>query len=519
MYSQRMMNRLLHRKIETYCAWYKLVRSWTLFQQVLFFGCSAMALYVLCDKLVYLGMAYSAIALAVGMLGLLILLLFYVFSPRTRGTVGYLVDKSAGLKNLVSSGLSVIEEPDEVSTVVVGRAGAALMRQSPAKLLPFKLNWAGRFTYIPVILLLVSLLIPNQDLIGRKRRRNEIAVEQALVQKGALKLAAKLTSIQGKSEPLQSIEGNKITKDFNALATNLMGVAKKEALLKLGEFENKYRDEFSEQRNFEQAARGLQTQPDMQGVAPETQEQLKELMKNLTGGNFKDAGEALRELANQLKGNDLSAEQKQALAREMRKITEQMQGEGCSEELAKLLRDIEAAPEDLESLLKQCQRAGREMEELAKFCDESDGLKAMREGLAEAKQEMLGESFSDFDATEVEQYLEGEASLGGKGAGPGTGGEGMGRGGQPLENMTETTFKSKMSPSKINKGKILHQLFISGVPEKGEAFTEYVDVVRAAKEHAAGSLARDRIPREYEDMVKTYFDSLDLEKPNEDQAP
>ena len=53
---------------------------------------------------------------------------------------------------------------------------------------------------------------------------------------------------------------------------------------------------------------------------------------------------------------------------------------------------------------------------------------------------------------------------------------------------------------------------MSGVPEKGEALVEYSDVVRSAKQDAAGSLARDKIPREYEDMVKTYFDSLELEK-------
>ena len=52
------------------------------------------------------------------------------------------------------------------------------------------------------------------------------------------------------------------------------------------------------------------------------------------------------------------------------------------------------------------------MADLANFCDEGDALRAMKEGLADAKKEMLGDSFSDFDAMEVEQYLESQSGSG-----------------------------------------------------------------------------------------------------------
>ena len=94
----------------------------------------------------------------------------------------------------------------------------------------------------------------------------------------------------------------------------------------------------------------------------------------------------------------------------------------------------------------------------------------------------------------------------------GTGGEGQGRGGEPLENKTATGFEDKKTATKLGKGKILHQLFVSGTPEKGEALVEYTDVARAAKQQAASSLAREKIPREYENIVKDYFDSLEIKK-------
>lgn len=133
----------------------------------------------------------------------------------------------------------------------------------------------------------------------------------------------------------------------------------------------------------------------------------------------------------------------------------------------------------------------------------------MKDGLADAKAAMLGDDFKDFDAVAVEQYMACEASLGGKGIGSGTGGEGKGRGGEPPEFPTATQFKPELSPSKINKGKILHELFVSGVPQKGEALREYSVAVGAARQHAANALAREKIPREYERMVKRYFESLD----------
>ena len=193
-----MAARPLRQGIERYCAWYKLVRSWTLLQAVFFAACAAVALYILCDKVFYFGIGYLPVILTVAIISLFVLLVYHLTARRKASLVSYLVDKSAGLKNLVSSGISVAEEPDEVSTVVVNRATAALQSAAPARLLPFRLHWTGLYIYIPVLLLLVAFFIPHLDLAGRKQKNDQAVAEQAVVKKGALKLAAKLTSIQSR---------------------------------------------------------------------------------------------------------------------------------------------------------------------------------------------------------------------------------------------------------------------------------------------------------------------------------
>ena len=171
------------------------------------------------------------------------------------------------------------------------------------------------------------------------------------------------------------------------------------------------------------------------------------------------------------------------------------------------------------------QQASGQMQQLAESLDQMAALKQMKEGLDSARREMMGEEFAGFDAKNVEEYLrqeqgsgaclgmpgEGEGE-GGKGNGPGTGGEGRGRGGRPPEQMTPTGFEDKLTQSKVGKGSIINQRWVQGVPDKGDAVNDYSSAVRAARDQALDSLAKTRVPREYEEQVKRYFSSLEPEK-------
>lgn len=519
-------------KVDMFCAWYKLTRCWAFLQVALFVSVGILAVLLLANKVFcFAGM----LSLSLGLLcaaaaGVLTVLVGFIFLPRDRIRTCYMIDSATGLRNLIGSGVCAAQEAGEVPGVVADRALAALSARSPYGTLPLKFNLAGRYFLIPAALLVVAALVPQMDVLGVKQRRDLAEADLKATEKGALKLAASVTSVQSVAAKIEGVESKQITKDFAALAEELKGMDRQEALVKLGEFENKYRSDFKDQRQFEQSAKALSSEPKLEGLSDRSRTQLQDLLKSLNKGDFDKAGEALKDLAQKLGGKQTSPGEKKALARELGKIAKELKTEALNKDLAKLLSEIEASPENLADLAKMCENASNDLSDLAKFCSETDALNKMKEGLSDAKKEMLGDSFSDFNAKEVEESLrqeslmaglqgqgegegegDGTGKIGGKGTG-GTGGEGQGRGGVPPESPTDTTFQHKMSQSKINKGKILHELFISGVPDKGEALAEYSDVVRAAKQEAAGSLARDKVPREYEDAVKTYFDSIDPKK-------
>lgn len=539
-------NTSLSSDIARFQAWHRFCRLIHSTQIIIFCALCAAAGFVLLDKLIFLSFidtttVISALSCAV----LLALLTAYILHGSPAREVCYIVDRKAGLKNLVSTAFEMKGQTNEVSATVTRRAREALNSLKSTGIVSPGLNRAGRYSPVPAIILCAAIFLPQQDLLGQKKQHDAGIAEKAAVKESALRLAAKLTSIESKLENLDGVEAKKIMKDFDALSTNLMGAAKQDALIKLGEFEAKYKKEFSDQRNFEQSAKALSQQPSMDGLPPEARKDLKNLFDDLKNGKLGEAAKDLKNLAKEMEGDKLTRKEKQALARELGKIAENLKGEPMSEKLSKLLRELEASPEDSEKM-KQCSKAASdEMKELADFCKDAQNMQAMKDGLKEAKQAMLGDSFNGFDSKEVEKYMEAQASLGGckpgegcngegQGAGEGegeglgksesegsgnggTGNRGHGRGGQPLENMTDTAFKNEMTKSAINKGKILHEIMVYGVPEKGESSTEYASIVEAAKQHAASSLSKDKIPREYEDMVKTYFDSLEKQRKTDEK--
>lgn len=497
---------------------------------------AAAAMALLADRLLCLdldwplivrGLAWALGALIIGWL---------MLWPVSLQYAARMVDRAAGLKNLVSSGLDVMCQKDEASEVVRSRASEALARQSPLRAMPLRLTRSGRLLPIALTCLAgVVWFVPAMDLLGRRERVEQARQDKAGVQDAFLKLTARLSSMDDKAILSQDIQSNAPLREFTALATNLMGLSKQEALLKLGEFESKYKEDFAGQREFEQAGKSLNLNLDLNlGDMPQDiRRPLEDLVKGLNQGDMKKAAQALRDMSGQLKSGKLSPDDRKALAHELSKTIEKMQDKGArpGDALSKMLKDIEASPEDLEALLKKCDMAARDMDELADFCENCDSMSAMKEGLKDAKKAMLGDSFKDFDPKAVEAMMEQEAAMGrlgmgegagqceGSGNGNGTGGQGRGRGGNPLENASDTAFVNKMSPGHMQQGKILHQLFISGVPDKGEALTEYSDVLKSARQEAASSLARDRIPREYEGMIKTYFDSLEPGSTKEEGNP
>jgi hypothetical protein len=199
------------------------------------------------------------------------------------------------------------------------------------------------------------------------------------------------------------------------------------------------------------------------------------------------------------------------------------QAADAAQQLAQALQQMPGGQMSPQSAQQMAQAA----DQLADAMESFASMDQMRQGLESARQEMVGEGFQNFDVPSIESMMQQEAesyaSLGegqgegeGEGAGQGqrghgkggTGGEGIGKGGIPPESQSNTAFTDKKSESRLGEGAILNQIFVQGLPEKGEFPEAYTSAALAAKQDAAGALARNRVPREYEEMVKGYFDSL-----------
>ena len=496
------------RALRRYRAWYRLVRAWSLLQIGIFLWVSALFLLVVWDRLFFLE-PDMRVAVSGGAALLLSGLVVSLALPRRAHTTAYLVDRAAGLKNLVCSALSVSGDDGEAEAVVCRRAAAALRARSPAQLIRPRFNRWGKLVPAPLLMLGAALMLPPMDLLGREEtlalRTHER--DQVLLGARALQTRLELSGEKRTSEPDASLA--RLTDEYRRLASDLEAQGRRDALLRLGEFETTYREQFSEQRDFEAATRGLDYQPATSGLDARSRERLRSLGRRLERGEMAEAAGDLRELGRQFRGHALTDAQKAALGKELARLSEQLRQGRLSPELARLLSRMDAAAVDPQQLRDAFRVAADELEELARLCEDCRALKEMRDGLKDAKRELLGEAFCDFDAADVEGYLAAQAALGCKSGQGETGGEGKGKGGEPPESATPTGFKSELSPGKLERGRILQQLLVPGVPDRGESRDEYSEVVRAARQHAAGALAGDDVPREYQDVVKGYFDALE----------
>ncbi len=516
-----MKDKTLHKNLQPFCVWYKMSRSWLFFQVVFFSGVVVSALAMLSVRLFALNIDEANLLSITGGLVLIVFLLYFLLLSRAIRDVGYLTDRKAGLKNLVSTGLDLEERTDdEVSVVLVRRAEQKLVQQKPARLFPIRLNWAGQWCLAPLAILVGTYFLPEFDLLGYRQEREKVFAEKQAVRKGLTRLESRLTLMDKQIQSSASIESHEITKEFKLMTKELFGKAKEEALLKMGEFESKYKKEFNEHRDFDNMAKSVSLDTSDKDLAAQTRKKLEQLQEQLNDGRLMQVAQTMRDLAKQMQSKNLTQKQKEALAKQMQQLAKQMsqqkgqEGQQQSKDLEKLMRELQSSPEKMDQLCKQCEQT---MEQMAQNCEDCENLRQMRDGMKDAKQTMLGESFNDFDEKAMENYLKAQAQLGGSCEGDGqgqgnTGGQGQGSGGRPPENPTDTAFKNRISDGRIKKGRILHQIFVSGVPEKGAARSEYVEVTRAAKDHAAGYLSREKIPREAEEMVKKYFDELELKE-------
>ncbi|MFQ5591099.1 MAG: hypothetical protein ACE5HE_08055 [Phycisphaerae bacterium] len=100
----------------------------------------------------------------------------------------------------------------------------------------------------------------------------------------------------------------------------------------------------------------------------------------------------------------------------------------------------------------------------------------------------------------------------GTGIRPGSGrpgGFGQGSGGLAPEETTDVSFKTKRAKVHTGRGAIIGHFLVDAEQVKGDASSRFAEIITAAERDASDRINRDRVPRQYQKAVKTYFSTVD----------
>lgn len=207
------------------------------------------------------------------------------------------------------------------------------------------------------------------------------------------------------------------------------------------------------QQQIEQLARQLAQNQAVQSAARQLAQSMKQASQCNSPGQMAEAQAGLSQAGDQLS--------------ELEQLQTEMQ------QLDSTLSDLESAKNDLQPC-SQCQGTGQKPG--GGLCEGCDG---------------------------TGQCPGGKNKGGGMGKNPG-----QGEGGVAEEQQTPVAFKIERQKVETRKGAIIGQFLIDGEQVKGQATQGLVEVVTASERDATDSINRDRIPRQYQKSVKSFFSTV-----------
>ncbi|MFO0948733.1 MAG: hypothetical protein U1D30_22885 [Planctomycetota bacterium] len=467
-----------------------------------------------------------AIGFSVGLIGAI------AWTWRTRHddlSAAIALDHAFHLKERVSTLLSLGEEAE---THPAGLALAADVEKRAEKMavgekIPVRLP---RRAWVPALPLAAAILIgvfvgptpwfQQANAKAPSQQDRERIVEQATV------LEKKL------AERKQELADGKLDEELAALTTKIEKATKeiagdkdltpKEAVLKLSDLAKTVEEKQKELNAVDQIRRSLNKLSDP-GEGP-----AKDLADALKKGDFKEAAKQLRELEKKLQDKDLDAAEKEKLAKQLDKMKDQLQkmsdlGERA-EQLAKSLppemlkQELDKLKQDAERM-KQLKELAEKLGECSKCLgkDSADG-KELEQAMAGAQQ-ALDEMLKDEQSKQMlEKMLDDMAECRG-GMCEGNkesqrvritkNGTGKGRGaGEREEAADETKGRESRAPSEIHPGQSFVVGRTKGNSFRGDSKIEIREAAAAAVRAADDAVTRQKVPREYKEHTREYFEKL-----------
>lgn len=260
----------------------------------------------------------------------------------------------------------------------------------------------------------------------------------------------------------------------------------------------------------------------------------KDLQNALSQGNFDKAQEEIERLSKKLKDNELSAKDKEQLARQLDNFKDKIDElnrlqKAKEEELQQLIKEAKDSGRDAEALERELQKMQQQGDKLKDLQDLAKQMEACKQCLqngdadgAAGQLQGAGEKLKKLGATDKElqdiqdrlqRMRDARESMckGCKGdkPGDGPGGEGIGSGRRPDgQDQPYRSYDDKAKADFDHKGQIRVEGYVPGQAYKKPTKLEIEGEIRQASQEAPEAIERQRIPKAARDMARDYFRGL-----------
>ncbi|MHC4698330.1 MAG: hypothetical protein ACYTFA_16480 [Planctomycetota bacterium] len=539
--------------------------SWTLCAAAGLFGAT-----VLVQRLYDFPAPILLISLALGGIALIVSIVWTVATREDSLLAAAKLDEAAGLRERLSSGRFCLGLDDPFARACVADAQQVSSSLSPRQHIPLTAPRQISFTVVSIVAAAMMFLVTPGLL--KSSEATEVDLQRELTEQTKVAVKRKLDEVRRLAETNPALEDLKEELEgLDKHAGGMLqkpGDVRHEAVKKIDKLADVVRNKrkagnYEAVREMRKMMRGLK--PPQSDEAP-----TQKLAQALAAGDFKTAREEMKALREQLatlksdKDKDLAAK----LSKQLDALAKQLEQVAKNEKLAKKLEQAGLKKEDIERMLqnlrkkdldqlkkelqekgwnqqqiqklaeqlKQQQKAGRLAQKLA----QQMGRGARAAGGQQGAETVAGLSMAADQLSELEQLeqemnqldaalaglqttrntidkpcsaCQGTGMVNGRPCGAcqgrgGMGNLGQGRGGLAPEQQTAVDFKTERAKVHTGKGAIIGQFLVDGEQVKGDVSSSLAEVISAAERDASDRINRDRVPRQYQKAVKTYFSNV-----------
>ncbi|MBX3390808.1 MAG: hypothetical protein KF691_15270 [Phycisphaeraceae bacterium] len=296
-----------------------------------------------------------------------------------------------------------------------------------------------------------------------------------------------LAELQKKLEDssLSPQEKEQVKAQFDGLAKQLKDQASKQEELK-----NLMQQAGVDKKTAEQLAKQAAQNPEavkkaleqMKNMSPEQQKKMIEsaMAMSKSMGQCENMSQSMNQMAQSMSKEGMSEAGKQAM-----------------QQLSQQMSEMEQMAQEAQALQAAASEAKQQLKEMGGKCEaegECDGCKN-------------GGDCKGGNCKNAKNGLwrEGDTNRNGSGSG----GPGRGDGKSPEQLAADYRTEKRKANSNTQGGPIIGTRLVYGEQVRGESAAEFASAVETAKGSAAEALEAMRVPREYQEAVKTYFGTLE----------